>query len=529
MAAACAALVVLTAAADLRAQTPGSAKPATPAAPLVPPMSIVTNPDSAIARALATIRGTPISLADAVQASLKGSTDVMTATADLRAAKGSARRERGAFDPELFANWNRVDQELPRSSFFSGTKLRETTATGGARVKLPFGTQLSASLDALRTENNSPFTLLDPQYDAAGRLSLRQPLLRGFGPGTSGERSAAERDLEAAQARYDDAISLVEADVEQTYWEVYAMERDLAVAHVIRDQSEALLNQARLRNRAGLVGPVQVATATAFLAEREQALLDTQELLDLASDRLASLIGIRPVGTPARFHPTDEPPRDYPIDPEEDLIQRALQNNPEVRAREHDVAAARARHQGARWNAYPSLDVFGTLGGLGLAGTDSAGVGGDMGEAVSQATHREFATWSAGAAVSIPIGLREGRGERDRLQAEAERAQAQLVAGQRTLADEVRSGHRELLNATARLDAARRGVDAGIEQVRIGVLEYNNGRSTAFEVTRLAGDLAEASRRYSQALVRTARAAARLRYLTSGGAPPASNRGDSSE
>jgi outer membrane protein TolC len=532
VAAACAALVVWTAAADLRAQTP---EPVTPAAPVVPPMSIVTNPDSAVARALAAIRGTPISLADAVQASLKGSTNVMTASAELGAAKGTARRERGAFDPELFANWNHLDQETPSSSVFSGTKLKETDASGGARITLPFGTRLSASLDAIRTENNAPFTLLKPQYDATGRLSLRQPLLKGFGSGTSGERSAAERDEEAAQARYDDAVSLVEADVEQTYWEVYATERDLAVARVIRDQAEALLNQARLRNRAGLVGPGQVATAAAFLAEREQALLDTQEALDLVSDRLATQIGLRPTGTPARFHPTDTPPSDYPVDPEDDLIQRALKNNPDLRARERDVAAARARHQGARWNAYPQLDVFGTLGGTGLSGapqqvifggdTLSTPISGDMGDAVSQATHRDFANWSAGAAVTIPIGLREGRGERDRLQAEAERAQAQLVAGQRSLSDEVRSGHRELVNASARLDAARRGVDASIEQVRIGVLEYNNGRSTAFEVTRLAGDLAEASRRYSQALVRTARAAARLRYLTSGGAPPVSNGG----
>jgi outer membrane protein TolC len=284
---------------------------------------------------------------------------------------------------------------------------------------------------------------------------------------------------------------------------------------------------------------VQVATAQVFLAEREQALLDRQEALDQVSDRLASMIGVRPAGEPARYHPTDEPPRDFPVDPEEDLVQRAMRNNAELRARERDVAAARARHRRARWNAWPSLDVFGTLGGTGLAGTPREVVfGGDtlrttvdggMGEAVSQASRREFATWSAGASVTIPIGFRAGRGERDRMQAEADRAQALLVAGQRSLADEVRSGHREMVNATARLDAARRGVTASIEQVRIGVLEYNYGRTTAFELSRLAADLASAQQRYSQALVRTARAAARLRYLTSGGAPPVSNGGDSSE
>ena len=147
-----------------------------------------------------------------------------------------------------------------------------------------------------------------------------------------------------------------------------------------------------------------------------------------------------------------------------------------------------------------------------------------MSDAIAQVPKRELPTWSAGASLTVPIGFRAGAGERDRLQAEADRAQALLVSGQRALADDVRAQHRELMNATARLGAARRGIDASVEQVRIGVLEYNYGRTTAFELSRLAADLAAAQQRYSQAFVRTARAAARLRYLTSGGAPPVSNR-----
>lgn len=505
------------------------------------PSALVSNPDSALARTLADIQGQPVSLADAVGAALQGSTDVRIASARLRAARGAARRERGAFDPELFADVNHVDQESPSTSFFSGTKLKQTQATGGARITLPFGTQLSASLDASRIESDAAFTFLKPQYDAAGRLSLRQPLLRGFGPGTYSEKSATGRELEAAQARYDDAVALLRANVERTYWEIYAAERDLAVAQLIRDQARALLNQAQLRSRAGLVGPGQVATADVFLAEQEQAVLDRQESLDQASDRLATQIGARPSSVPARFHPSDEPPRDFPVDPEEDLVQRALRNNPELRARERDVAAARARHKGAKWNAYPALDVFGTLGGVGVSGrpqdvinplngdTLRSTIDGTLSDAISQARNRDFANWSAGASLTVPIGFRAGAGERDRLQAEADRAQANLVAGQRSLSDDVREQHRELVNASARLDAARRGVAASIEQVRIGVLEYNYGRTTAFELSRLSADLAAAQQRYSQALVRTARAAAQLRYLTSGGVPPATSRGEGTE
>jgi len=505
----------------------------TATAPVLQP-TLASNPDSALANALADIQGTPLSLADAVQAALKGSTTVLTAAAELRSARGVVRRERGAFDPELFADVNHVDQEQPSSSVFSGTQLRQTTASGGARVTLPFGTKLSASLDAIRTENNAPFTLLQPQYDAAGRLSLRQPLLRGFGPGTSGERSAVTREMEAADARYQDAVSSVQADVERLYWELYAAERDLAVARLIQKQASALVSQAQYRNRAGLVGPVQVATAQAFLAEQEQTVLDREEALAQSSDRLASQIGVRPSGPSARYHPIDEPPRDFPVDPEEELVDRALRNNVELRARERDVAAARARHLGARWNAYPSLDVFGTIGGTGLSGTPRevifggdtlrSAISGDLSDAISQARRREFATWSAGASLTIPIGFRAGAGERERLQAEADRAQAFLVAGQRALADDVRARHRELQNSTQRLDAARRGITASVEQVRIGVIEFNNGRTTAFELSRLAADLAAAQQRYSEAFVRSARAAAQLRYLTSGGAPPVSNK-----
>ena len=520
--------------------TPTIAQPAAGSdEPPPAPSPLASNPDSALARTLSEIQGQPLSLADAVGAALQGSTDVRIAAARLRAARGAARRQRGAFDPELFADVNHVDQETPSSSVFAGTSLKETTASGGARITLPFGTQLSASLDAVRTETNAPFTLLRPQYDATGRLSLRQPLLRGFGPGTWSERSATSRELEAAQARYEDAVGLVRANVERNYWELYAAERDLAVAQLIRDQAAALLHQAELRNRAGLVGPGQVATSQVFLAEQEQAVFDRQEALDQASDRLATQIGGRPAGEAVRFRPTDEPPRDFPVDPEADLVQRALRNNPELRARERDVAAARARHKGAKWNAYPALDVFGTLGGTGLSGTPRevifggdtlrTSIDGNLSDAISQARNRDFANWSAGASLTVPIGFRAGAGERDRLQAEADRAQANLVAGQRSLADDVREQHRELVNAAARLEAARRGVAASIEQVRIGVLEYNYGRTTAFELSRLSADLAAAQQRYSQALVRTARAAAQLRYLTSGGAPPATPRGEGTE
>jgi len=73
-----------------------------------------------------------------------------------------------------------------------------------------------------------------------------------------------------------------------------------------------------------------------------------------------------------------------------------------------------------------------------------------------------------------------------------------------------------LFNGKRRMKAAQEGVDAAREQVRIGFIGFQNGRSTAFELVRLGADFAVAQQRYSQALVRSAKAAANLRQLTSG-------------
>jgi outer membrane protein TolC len=80
--------------------------------------------------------------------------------------------------------------------------------------------------------------------------------------------------------------------------------------------------------------------------------------------------------------------------------------------------------------------------------------------------------------------------------------------------ERVRAEAREIEHGEARLKLALDGVQASLDQTRIGMIEYDNGKTTAFELVRLAADLANAERRYSQALVRTAKASARLKQLS---------------
>ncbi|HMB69171.1 MAG TPA: TolC family protein, partial [bacterium] len=447
----------------------------------------------------------------------------------ITAARSQLHRESGAFDPVLLATWSLEDEEfLSESPFAPGTiETRQRFTTAGARLKLPIGTELQASLEANRFETTSAFDALDPDYTTVGRLSFRQPLLNGLLAGSGGDRSAARHGLEAARERYAEAANALEAEVTTAYWDLYAAERNLAVQRLIAGSAGAFLRQAEFRSRAGLAGPSEVATAQVFLTEQELSAIDREEQLDEISDRLVTLLG-PPASDPAgRYHAVTEPPAELPVEAEEALVARALERNRALRAARRDLEARRAEASAARWNSYPTLDVVGSVGGNGLTGrarpvvlgsdTLTVVVDGDSwGESVSQALKRDLPTWSVGVELEVPLGFREGRGEKDRAEAEAMRSEQRVAALERDVREEVRARHRELRHGVRRLELARRGVDASFEQVRIGTIEYENGRTTAFEVVRLGADLAAAQERYSDALVRTAKAAAELKRL----APP---------
>jgi outer membrane protein TolC len=358
-------------------------------------------------------------------------------------------------------------------------------------------------------------------------------LLGGFAASARRQLLRAEHTFEAEKARYDQQTLAVSAEVERSYWELYAAERDYAVQTLIREQAELFLRETELRAKAGLIGPNQVANAKTFLAEQELLLLEREEQLAAHSDRLAALMGVRPQAGSPRFIAADEPPHEFPVESVEVLVQRALENNLNLQAARQDVEAMRALASAARWEVLPRVDLVGSVGGTGLSGAAQDVIfgsdtlrttrSGSFSDAILQTRRRDFPNWSVGVEVSIPIGFRTGLGESDRLDAEVVGAEQRFLEQSRALEQLVRGAYRELYHGKRRLEAALEGVKAAEEQGRIGLIEFHNGRSTAFELVRLGADFAMAQRRYSEALVRTAKAAATLRQLTSGGYPAATN------
>jgi outer membrane protein TolC len=389
----------------------------------------------------------------------------------------------------------------------------------------------------VKLQTNSGFAFLDPQYNAYGTLTLRQSLLRGLWVSGGKYLAEANEQEKSAKARYDQELIANETEAEKAYWDLNVAARNYAVQTVVVERSRAFLKDTEVRAAAGLVGPNEVATAKTFLAEQELLQIDREDEFANSSDAVAELIGIRPA---LRFVASEDPPSQFPVEPLESLVAAAKSANLGLVAAKADVESRRAMADAAGWEWLPSLDVVGSLGGSGLAGSPQdvifgsdtlrTGVSGDYWDAVHQATARDYPNWSVGVELSIPIGFRSGRGEKDRLEAELLASEQRYIEQERLVESSVLQNYRDVANGNRRLETAMRGVTAAQEQVRIGLIEFRNGRVTAFELVRLGADYTSAQNRYSDALIRTAKAAATLRQLTSGYYPGSTNgRNDSHE
>lgn len=490
------------------------------------------DPDSALQNILSRIEGENISLDEAVRSALKNAVAVRKAEASYLAATGSLRRERGYFDPMLFFNMNYENIEAPAASFFAGAQVLQTkqlTSQTGLKLDLPTGTQFQLSLNTTNLKTNSQFAFLNPEYDVFGSLSFRQQLLGGFTASARKNLTGAELAFEAAQERYNQEVIAVKTGVEVGYWNLYTAERDYAVQKLTRDRADAFLKETELRQDAGLVGPSQVANAKTFLAQQELLLIDMQEAMDSKSDQLASITGTRPANGGQRFIAGDVPPSEFSTVPVNELLEYVKDNNLSLKAAQKETDAAEAMVSAASWEALPKLDLVGSLSSTGLGGEAQDVIfnsdtlvttsGGSFGRVLGDVFKRKYPGWSVGIELSMPIGLRSGFGEKQRLEAQAVIVQQQYVELSRNIEEQVRKAYRELSHGKARLQAAEEGVKAAEEQVRIGMIEFENGRITAFELVRLSEDLAVTQRSYSNALIRTINAVAMLRQLTSGKYP----------
>lgn len=464
-----------------------------------------------------------IALPDAIGMALAKNPGLAVAAGNRRIAYYGIEVAKGAFDVKLQVE-PEFDHSLspPQNPFFASSGYgpidqTDQKLTGGITGVLPNGQTYSIDLSQTRTANDELINLINPSYLTALSFVVTQPLLRNAGinaPKRQVELSVLDANATSAQTLA--TVSTTIEQVEDTYWDLVASWRNVAIQEeALREAIAQQRSNIRLA-RHGAGAPVDAVESGAQVAAFEDDVYSALQTVAATQNQLKSEIASTP-GDPiwmANLVPTS-PVLQMPAVPAlAQLVQQAMAHRPEIAQSldaelEADVNIAYARNQ-----TLPQLDLN-----LGYTSNGYAGalvpltpanplypficpttpcpfivppvlVGG-LGQSYTTLLDQRYPYFSAGVLLTLPLGNHTAKAELAQAQEQQRIAQIQLNATEQRIGFEARNALQAYQAALSRLAAARAAREASEVVYASELRKFRNGTSTTFLVLQRQVELAQ--------------------------------------
>ena len=330
------------------------------------------------------------------------------------------------------------------------------------------------------------------QYRFTG--TIEQPLFTGFATLSNYQLAKLGMDvakLQLARARFDLVLQVKEA-----YFGILSAEKIHEVAKQAVQQLQAQLDVAENFYRVGMSPKVEVLEAEVRLAEAKQQLIRATNDLALAKARFNTILR-RPIDQEVAVADilSDQPYEK----PYEFCLEISLQKRPELMEAEKNVARAEKEITLAKSAYYPRVSISGNYY---RAGDDLAVDGSDF-------VDRE--NWDVMAEVTMTFF------EWGKTRYAANRHRARLRQARQTLEQiedavrlEVKTAYLNLQTAERNIWVAQKSVESAEENFRISKERYREQVATATEVLDAQTRLTQARTNYTNSLVGSNVAQARL-------------------
>jgi outer membrane protein len=411
-----------------------------------------------------------------------------------RAAKERVRSAWGRFDPELDITYQHGDStvrsQLTRDPltgevgrFGVGTNAQDDTLSVGVSGVTVWGLGYDVGASTRRIGASG---LGGEQYTSELSFGLTQPLLRGAGTevNLAGVR-VARNNVSISEWGLKDRVMDVITNVIVVYNELHFTQENLGVATRSQSLARRLLQDNIKRVEAGVMTPLDVTTAQAEVAAREEAVLRAERdmkdqenfLKQLVTDDLLPLLGTRveitPPKAPAFFSAVIAG------------VKEALELRPDYRQAKLDIQNRSITVAVEKNSLLPRLDLNASLS---LLGVDD-----DTGTSLSRAgTGRDRNAWNAGAIFSLPLGNQAARGRYNAATLEAAQALVRLQQLEQNIIVLVDNANGAVVTSRERIEANSESSRLAKESLDAGEKRLVAGTGTVFEVLELQNNLAEA-------------------------------------
>ncbi len=453
-----------------------------------------------------------LSLENCVRTVLKRDLDLRLAEIDQEIISTDVRSALGGFDPEFRLSSTGIDQERAVADSFSSGSLQRmqnsATLSGTARTGATWDLTATANYERQRAVGS--FQITNPLLNSSVTLSLTQPLLRGAGA-TVTEATVETNRLLVVRGDRNLMWTVQQKALEavRAYWNLVFERRSRDTAQTALQVAEELVRNNERKRSAGVMTRLDVLTAEAESARRQEELIRAKSRVGGAEDTLKLLLSPGESLDDWNIHvvPTTTPEqRELQFPSAADVVRNAFVNRTDLSAQAADVAIADLNLAVAENAMLPSLNLSGSYGLAGLGGntailqdptnpfSPAIGIEQDsnsriLDESFTQIGSSQFEEWSVGVEFSYPIGNRAARAGLRRARLEKERSLMAISQTKMTILQDSKTALREVVNGRAQVEAARSSRELAQEQYEAEKIRLENQRSTTFNVRESQRDL----------------------------------------
>jgi HAE1 family hydrophobic/amphiphilic exporter-1 len=456
---------------------------------------------------------------EAIRMAMQNNPDLAISRFDPAIGDAQVAAARGAFVPTLLSGLLRNNQQQPPTNLFAGDEGIQTnlwSSNVSIGQLLPWGgASYTAGLDAARTSTDSLLTSLNPELGAGLSLGFSQPLLRDFkiDPARA-QLDVSQRNRQILGSRYRETSANTAAEAERAYWLLVAARALVDVQQRSLDLALELERNNRARVDVGQAPPLDLVSARAEVAQRQENLIIARTAALQTEDNLRTVI-IDPTRADywtIRLEPAERVPVVGPPPDVDAAVRRALGERTDLEQSRTAIQIVDTTVALSKSETLPDLRVQANYFGDGAGGSRLIREGGfpgtvvgsvdtSFGSVLGQVFTGDFPTWTFGVTFSYPLGNSTAEANLARARLERDQAAARLRSNEVTAVRQVRQAALRLEQNRQRIETTRLTRELAQQRLDAEQRRFEVGMSTSFLVIQAQRDLAVASNGELQALL----------------------------
>lgn len=325
----------------------------------------------------------------------------------------------------------------PAQALLVGSSTDSVNTTASLSKRMIDGGTIGMNVNAVGSYFEPGIQPLDPEFRSFVELTLRQPLMRGFGRSANLAPVVIARiDTERSYFQFKDSVQELVRGVITAYWNLVSSRIEVWARRQQVEQAEFAFERITARMQQGLARASDLAQARSSLANFKASLITARANMLLAETALRNIMGLEPSSTMVLI-PTSMPVLEQVEFDWDGVIAIAEQYRPDIIELKLILEADAQSLIQADNQARPQLD--------GIANYRWDGLSGEMpnGNTLLNDPGR-FAGFNIGVNFSVPLGLRQGRASLRRRELLIARDQANLDQGIHQMVHQLTINYRNL-------------------------------------------------------------------------------------